>query len=164
MKKFYTLSDKSLQQLQRDIENYQKDLLNKAELFCRTLAKYGVNIAKTEILSMGAIDSGELVGSIKFKKGDVIADGCTYYIYTDCEYAKFIEFGTGIVGEEYPHPQANDVGWNYDVNGHGDNGWWYMANDGQYHWTKGAPSKPFMHNTVVQLNSLVSGVAKEVFG
>jgi len=163
-KKVYTLDDKSLQKLYNDIEDAKDDLLEKANLFCREMARRGVDIAKKEVLSMGAIDSGELVGSIKLKKGDVIANGCSYYVYTDCEYAKFVEFGTGIVGEEYPHPQANDAGWKYDVNGHGDNGWWYMANDGKYHWTRGAPSRPFMHNTAVQLNSIVSGVAKEVFG
>jgi len=44
----------------------------------------------------------------------------------------YIEFGTGIVGESSPHPDAMANGWDYDVNNHGTKGWWY--GHGKHTW------------------------------
>lgn len=80
----------------------------------------------------------------------------------DAGCATFVEFGTGIVGLQEPHPEADDNGWKYDVKGHGRKGWWYPVDysyyinhstvqpyrkksDGNYiFWTRGQPSRPFM--------------------
>lgn len=159
-----SLDEKSLKHLQQELAKYEAVMTEDIERFCEIVSRYGVKIAQNEIRSMGAFDTGELLASVNFKKGDLLVDGCTYYIYTDCEYAKFVEFGTGIVGQEYQHPNASEVNWVYDKHGHGENGWWYKGKDGQLHRTRGMPSRPFMHNTAVQLNSLLSGIAKEVFG
>lgn len=35
----------------------------------------------------------------------------------------YLEFGTGIVGANKPHPEASKYGWKYDINKHGDSGW-----------------------------------------
>ena len=71
------------------------------------------------------------------------------------EYATFVEFGTGIVGKENPHPKP--MGWRYDTNSHGEKGWFYPTTpddpnpwkhtyNGQlYGWTKGQASRPFMY-------------------
>lgn len=160
----FKLDEKEIERVLKTIADVKEDIESKNELFCKKLAERGVSIAKAEIADMSAIDSGVLQASINFKRGDVVKDGCTYYVYTDCEYAKFIEFGTGIVGAQSPHPESTQYNWKYDINNHGESGWWYMGNDGKYHWTKGMPSRPFMHNTKVQLNMLISEVAKEVFG
>lgn len=76
-------------------------------------------------------------------------------ITVDSEYAMYIEFGTGIVGAENPHPHP----WIYDVNAHGEKGWFYPTTENDpnpykhffngvlYAWTKGQKSRPFMYQT-----------------
>lgn len=71
----------------------------------------------------------------------------------------YVEYGTGMVGSENSHPDAVAAGWRYDVNSHGDLGWWYptTANDtnptkkesssGFVAWTQGVKSRPFMYET-----------------
>lgn len=73
----------------------------------------------------------------------------TFEIRYSSPYAVYVEFGTGIVGKNNPHP--NPLQWSefrgYDVNGHGDAGWHYLDTDNKLHWTKGMPARPVMYNT-----------------
>lgn len=73
--------------------------------------------------------------------------------FNDCFYSVFVEFGTGIVGEG-THPNAN--GYNYDVNSHGEDGWYYKDANGVFHWTKGMEAHRYMHNALNDY--LVSGM------
>ena len=75
------------------------------------------------------------------------------------------EFGVddSITGLHNPHPNASVSGWKYDVNEHGESGWFYYR-DGEWHWTKGMPSRPFMYETDLELILEISKIAKEVFG
>jgi len=71
----------------------------------------------------------------------------------------FVEYGTGMVGSRAGHPDASGSGWIYDVNSHGESGWWYPTtandknptkketDDGFIAWTKGMRSRPFMYET-----------------
>lgn len=156
-----SLTQSSIRDAIRELENYKREINFKLEEFIRRLAEEGVVVAKQQIMAFPAVDSGELLNSIEFEKGDVISDGVTYYVYTGCDYAKFVEFGTGIVGSENPHP--NPSGWEYDSRNHGESGWLYPK-DGEIHWTKGMPAKPFMYNTTMDLYTKVHKIAKEVFG
>lgn len=75
------------------------------------------------------------------------------------DYACFVEYGTGMMGENNPHPKP--IGWNYSSgeNSSTHEGWWYptTASDpnpykhtynGQlYGFTKGHKSRPFMYMT-----------------
>lgn len=157
------LSVLSIRDLQKQLQDYQKDLTNKCEEFVRRLAERGVEIAKIKITEYDAIYTGELLASINSEQGAVIQDGAKWIIYINCPWAKFVEFGTGIVGKNSPHPDTSIVGWKYDVNEHGEKGWFYFR-DGEWHWTKGLPSRPFMYETALQLTQEVVKTAKEVFG
>ena len=46
-----------------------------------------------------------------------------YFLRTLTEQMSYIEFGTGIVGKQSPHELAEEQGWQYDVNQHGEKGW-----------------------------------------
>ena len=82
-----------------------------------------------------------------------------FNITVGVEYAVYLEYGTGIVGSENQHPQFERAGWEYDVNNHGEKGWWYPTNENDpnphkktangilYGHTKGHPSRPFMYET-----------------
>lgn len=159
------LSAREFRELADQIRDYRMDLQEKCEEFTRRLAEEGVAIAKANILSEEAIYTGELLNSMDFEPGDIVSNGASYYIYTACPWAKFVEFGTGIVGSENSHPDTSVVGWKYDTNKHGKKGWHYFK-DGAWHWTQGMPSRPFMYNTASELRSMntIANIAREVFG
>ena len=83
-------------------------------------------------------------------------------VRADTTYAVFVEYGTGVVGASNPHPAPDN--WRYDVNSHGEKGWVYKSErDGKFHWTKGMPSRPFMYDTIRELERNLDSIASEVF-
>lgn len=160
--KINVLSQSSIQDAIRQVEEYKKYINKKCEEFVERLAQEGVVVAQMQILSYPAVDTGELLNSIDMKPGDAVTNGSQWIVYTDCPYAKYVEFGTGAVGQENPHPKPE--GWEYDKNHHGDNGWFYPGDDGEWHWTKGMPARAFMYETRMDLLTKVKKIAKEVFG
>ena len=158
-----SLSEKSFREAAKQIQDYKEEIAQKCYELARRLAERGVEIAKMKITNYNAVYTGELLSSIQHTPGVVMKYGGSYIIYTDCPWAKFVEFGTGIVGEKNPHPDTSIAGWKYDVNDRGEYGWHYYK-DGEWHWTKGMPSRPFMYETDIELMMEVSKIAKEVFG
>ena len=140
----FNLSVSSVRAAIKDLEDYKKDLANKCNMLSQRLAEKGVEIAKLKI-------------------GAVVQDGAKWIVYTNCPWAKFVEFGTGIVGSKSPHPDTSIIGWKYDVNEHGEEGWFYFR-DQKWHWTKGLPSRPFIYETAQDLREIVVYTAKEIFG
>lgn len=157
------LSASEFEKAAREVEKYKKEVVKKTRLLAQRLAEKGVEIAKIKIMQFPAVDTGELLESMQAQAGDVIENGGEWIVFTDCPHAAFVEFGTGVTGSRNPHPDTSLVGWRYDVNEHGDAGWFYFK-DGEWHWTKGMISRPFMYETGRDLRKLVSKTAKEVFG
>lgn len=124
------------------------------------LGKRGEEIAKQKCREY-TNGTGELEESIwcevKFNSGKF-----KVIVHMDTPYAAYVEFGTGIVGENSPHPNAGKR-WDYDVNQHGESGWVYQDAAGDYYWTQGQPAKPIMWETVQQLKEEFPGIVKEVF-
>ena len=158
-----SLSEKSFRDASKEILKYKKEIISKCRTFAERLAERGVEIAQMKIQSHNAVYTCELWASIQKTPGIVLQYGSTYIVYTDCPWAKYVEFGTGITGSHNPHPSASVSGWKYDVNEHGESGWFYYR-DGEWHWTKGMPSRPFMYETDLELILEISKIAKEVFG
>jgi hypothetical protein len=168
---FNPLSVSDINKAIEDLMEYKKELNEKIDIFVKKLAEKGVEMAKDKITSYQAIDTGELIDSISLKEGDVIKNGSSYIIYTDCEYASFIEFGTGVFGEgTYPREFPDDVDWEYAsgpcvfTRKDGKTGWYYPTKEGGYRFTQGYPSRPFMTETAIMLSMDIVDVAKEVFG
>lgn len=154
-----TLDEKSINSAIKQLSVYKKELSRKANLLVQRLIDAGVEIAKQEVMTLGAFDSGELRDSLD---GLMYTDGAHGIIFTNCGHAAFVEFGTGIVGEGSPHPT---MPWAYDVNEHGEAGWvYYDENQGRFRWTKGMPSRPYMYLTARQLEERVMEIAKGAFG
>lgn len=49
--------------------------------------------------------------------------GVAFELRNDNDVVGAIEFGTGIVGKNMPHKKADELNYEYDVNGHLFNGW-----------------------------------------
>lgn len=156
------LSVSEFKKAAEEVEKYKKEITRKTRKLAERLAEEGVELAKIKISEYPAIDTGELLNSMQAEAGDVIQYGSKWIVFTDCPHAAYVEFGTGIVGERDPHPDTSLVGWRYDINEHGEAGWHYYKN-GEWHWTKGMQSRPFMYETGRDLRMKVSKIAKEVF-
>lgn len=147
------LSAESLRKAAAEVRAYKARIEKLAVDLTAELAAQGAQIALVE--AGGIRDTGKLLSSIVGESG-----GNYGFVKCKCGYAVYVEFGTGVVGAGKPHPDLSIAGWRYDVNGHGELGWWYPGKDGKYHWTKGMPSRPFMYNTAQQLRQIVIPIAK----
>jgi phage gpG-like protein len=152
------LSEESIKAAIKELNKYKRELSQKANLLVQRLVEAGVEIAKQEVLTLGAFDSGELHDSLD---GLMYTDGARGIIFTNCGHCAFVEFGTGVVGAASPHPT---LPWQYDVNDHGEKGWvYYDEKQGRFRWTKGMPSRPYMYLTARQLEEKVGEIVRDVF-
>lgn len=147
------LSAESLRKAAAEVRAYKARIEKLAVDLAAELTAQGAQIALVEAADIK--DTGKLLSSIVGEHS-----GNYGYVKCKCGYAVYVEFGTGVVGSRKPHPDISIVGWKYDVNGHGELGWWYRGKDGTLYWTKGFESRPFMYNTARQLRTLVVPTAK----
>lgn len=153
------LSTQSIDSALKEIESYKQDLKRKTDSLIQAIVQECVDIARAKIVQMNAVMMGELLGSIQGVYDPATGIGV---IFTDCPHAVFVEFGTGSVGSNSPHPDYGS--WKYDSNNHGEAGWWYFGDwDGNWHWTKGMPSRPFLWETAQEISKLMQQATREVF-
>lgn len=152
------LNEASITQAIKEVRAYQKKVEKAADELTHRLTEQGVSLAQLNASYMNIYDTGELMRGI-----DSQYKGKVGFVISTATHSIFCEFGTGIVGAENPHPEVAIAGWRYDVNNHGELGWWYIGRDGQSHWTKGMPSRPFMYDTAQMLRQMVVPMAKEAF-
>lgn len=157
-----TLDPKSIRAAIKEVKKLQEDLGKALHELVRVLTDQGVEIAKIEISSLGAVDTSLLFESIE---GVYNPETHVGIVMAAVSYAIYVEYGTGIVGAENPHPEPEKIGWDYDIHEHGEGGWWYPSPTGWYvpkdgvtneegwslAWTKGMPARPFMYNTLKEL-------------
>lgn len=166
------LSVKGIEQLKRDLLYYKNNTLqHKVDLLAKVLAEKGVDIAQVNVAKLDAIFTGELISSIHTRYGGGTKGTAIFYIVADSQHAAFVEFGTGQLGLEggYPYPFPSGVDWQYNVGktifeiSPGQYGWFYPGDDGQWYFTQGMPSRPFMYETSLELVNLIVKTAKEIF-
>lgn len=148
------LNSQSIAAAMDAVEAYRKKVAELAEALVKRLVEDGVEIARFNVTDMSAIDSGELFNSIHGEFKDQVG-----FVVADAGHAAFVEFGTGVVGARNTHPDVAIAGWRYDVNEHGELGWWYPGKDGKFHWTKGMPSRPYMYNAAKWLEQIYADEA-----
>lgn len=75
----------------------------------------------------------------------------------------YVEFGTGLIGEQNPHGKANELGYEYDVNNHGSKGWnWENEELGiSMFGFKGYEGKSFLYDAF--LDFTIFGKYKEIY-
>lgn len=162
------LSVKGIRSLRNELQKYKTDILPmKLEMLSKRLAESGVDFAKSRIVTLDAIFTGELLNSIHSER----TGNAVFVIVADSKHAAFVEFGTGQLGLEgsYPHPFPDGIDWNYNTGktifeiSTGQYGWFFPMPDGTWRFTQGMPSRPFMYETFIELYSKVEKIAKEVF-
>lgn len=156
----FSLDTKDIDRAIKELKLFKKVFLEKCNRLIQELTDLGADIAKVEVTQLDAVYTGELRNSIE---GYYSPSTNVGIIKAGAYYAVYVEFGTGVVGSKSPHP--NPQGYTYDVNAHGDEGWVYYDDDsGNFRWTKGFKSRPFMYNTARQLEKDCKKIAEEVFG
>ncbi len=156
----FKLDEAEIDRAIKEVMQFKKEFLRKCNELVAALTDYGVKVAKLKVAQLDAVYTGELMNSIDGYYSPTYNVGI---IKAGAYYAAYVEFGTGVVGSRSPHP--NPDGWAYDVNSHGDEGWVYYDDEtGNFRWTKGFKSRPFMYNTARQLEKDCERIAKEVFG
>lgn len=165
------LSVVGINELKKQLTAYKTDFLQaKLEELVQRLAERGVEIAKANVTKLDAIFTGELINSLHTESGPTTKDTAVFFIVTDSKHAAFVEFGTGQLGLEggYPYPFPSGVKWEYNTGSTifeiepGKYGWFYKR-DGQWYFTQGMPSRPFMYETSIELEMEVQKIAKELF-
>ena len=165
------LSKSSIENAIKQLRAYQNDLTYKCQLLAEKLAENGVEIARVQIADLDAIFTSELLSSIHAEYQGSTKGGSVWSVVAGTDHAMFVEFGTGIVGKQSPYTGElpDGVSWEYASGktirqlADGRYGWFYKDDDGQWWFTEGMPSRPFMYYTSIQLRDIVLKTAKEVF-
>lgn len=161
-------SKRSIGQLKRHLNDYNNSLQSKLDLICQRLAEIGVDMAKISIVDLDAVFTGDLYNSIISKKIISTPTQAIYMVEADSKYAVFVEFGTGHIGKESPYIGDLPSDWEYASGktirelSDGRIGWFYER-DGQWYFTEGMPSRPFMYFASEEMRSKVVKIVKEVF-
>ncbi len=166
---FNGLSKSSIEQAKKELIKYKQMLELKNQAFTQALATIGLAKAQELVITIGAkpaYETGDLLASLDIKQGDMIKGVNTWYVYTDCPYAPYVEFGTGYVGaNSAEHPKAGDFSYQAGGKNNSESGWWYYdRKQDRVRWTAGMPSRPFMYETARDLANQVQTIAKEIFG
>lgn len=141
--------DKDLSKLATIFETmeFKEFILEKAKKLLDDICKMNLPIDE----DLGVSSSDYLSGMSYEIEGDTIILGNTSWIDISAKnmsettkekypaqlsLSHIIEYGIGAVGAGSSYSgQADD--WQFDVNNHGDNGWYYKDANGGIHWTRG---------------------------
>ena len=140
-----TLDPVSIGKAIAEIEEIESKIVPAMQNLIRYLTEKGVEIARAELIFFPkpAFYTGELSQSIH----SIPYDGTAGYVATDCKYAAYVEFGTGMTGQVSAiNPEGRDIGTFKET------GWVYFnERDGKFHWTSGMAARPFMYHTYLDL-------------
>ncbi len=165
-----TLSLDGIEQAIKELNAYAKEVEQKARLLVSNLTTLGADIARIKIVSLGAIDTGELLSSVSGYFSPLLNAG---FVRVTNDHAAFVEFGTGIKGQSSPHTNGEylaKASWGYVTGSKifttkdGRVGWIYPTDDGEFRFTEGIKSRPFMYQTALELQREFPRIAREVFG
>ena len=152
----------------RQVRAYRDRLSELTSEVVRKLIAEGEIVARSEVIVLDAVYTGNLANSI-----DHFFDAATNtgFIRCNAEYGIFVEFGTGIIGKENPYPGTAMAAVGYQYGGgttyvqtaDGRVGWFFPGDDGKYYFTEGQPSRPFMYETALMMARQVTPIARQVF-
>ncbi|MCH4167684.1 MAG: HK97 gp10 family phage protein [Streptococcaceae bacterium] len=103
-------------------------------------------LVEGQAVLLASVDTGRLKKSIDHKVDEAELTG---YVGTNCDYAIYVEFGTGEFAE----------------NGNGrKGGWMYKDPSGEWFFTWGMPPQPYLRSAFRTTKGQIESLAKDVFG
>ena len=153
----------------KDLKKYKKKLEKNTGLLVQKLTDMGAELVRVKIVSMGAYYSGELLSGVTGYYSPTLNAG---FVKVASDHVAFVEFGTGIVGQNSPHKNGEylaKAAWSYAsgtkifTTKNGRIGWIYPTDNGEFRFTEGMKSRPFMYETALELERKFPNIAKEVF-
>ena len=153
----------------RKLHAYKKRIQKRASLLVQKLTDYGAEVVRIKIVNMGAYYSGELLSGVSGYFSPSLNAG---FVKVTSDHVAFVEFGTGVVGQNNPHQNGEYLSmaaWSYASGAKifttkdGRVGWIYPTDDGGFRFTEGMKSRPFMYETALELQSKFEQMAREVF-
>ena len=164
------LSPQSVMGAIKEINEYKAEVERKSRVLVQRLTDYGANIARVKIISLDAVDTGELLSGVDGYYSPTLNVG---FVRVTSDHVAFVEFGTGVKGQENQHENdeyLSKASWGYATGQKifttkdGRIGWIYPTDDGGFRFTQGMKSRPFMYETALELQREFSRIVKEVFG
>lgn len=169
-----TLSASSIKALQKQLQDYQKDLTKKCRELAKQLSEIGIKVAEARI---GESPLGKYV-TIKTEiteeqagcKAILVATGKTFEHegYAPFNTLLAIEFGAGIHYNPIPNPNADEFGLGvgtFPGQVHAFEDYWFYWSDKEQKWlpTHGVKATWPMYNASMEIQQNIVKVAKEVF-
>ena len=163
------LDPKSIDKAIKELNAYKKEVETKTRELAQRLTDLGADIVRMKIVEMGAYHSGELLSGVDGYYSPTLNAG---FIRVTSDHVAFVEFGTGVVGQQNPHTNGeylSKASWGYATGSKifttndGRVGWIYPTDDGGFRFTEGMKSRPFMYETALELERQYKQIAKEVF-
>lgn len=135
---------KELTALKKDVSKINDKFLAESLKYLKERAQYHISnsVGKTGYIPTGDLENSFSEIQVSFESGGLAILRNTAW------HAAFTEFGTGLMGKMMPHELAAELGWVYDKNNHGEDGWWYWGDDGKRHWTQGMAAHRYMYNAL----------------
>lgn len=164
-----SLSTRSIEKAKKELHAYKAEIRKKANQIIAELISYGLDVCKSNIAEMNIYDTGNLSRSVSVYLDESQMRG---FIRVNCDYAVFVEFGTGTkgIGTPYIGKAMSEIGYKY-MGGtkyvtlsDGRIGWFYPADDGTWRFTEGLPSRPFMYETGQEMRRNLRNIVEGVFG
>lgn len=161
MKLAMKLSTSEVREQREKLERYISKLESKADELCRRLAEIGV---EASVAAIAHDESGELRRSIRWEQ---VGDH-EYLVVADCDYAVYVEFGTGVVGANgtYSGTRPDGIGEPRSRSTHvNPDGSWVYYDEKQKRWriTSGQVPQGFMAQGAMAVEQAIPMIAKEVF-
>lgn len=163
------LSGKSIDKAIKELQDYKKSIIRKSNMIVEKLGDYGLQVCRAKVVEMEINDTGRLLSTVN---GYYSSETNSGFITVDCNYAVFVEFGTGTRGIGKPYPAGEimaELGYRY-MGGtkyvtllDGRIGWYYPTEEGTWRFTEGLPSRPFMYETALDMRRNLDNLIKEVF-
>ena len=163
------LDPNSIAEAIEEIRAYQKEVETKTRLLVQRLVDYGADIARVKIVGLSAVDKGDLLSGVDGYYSPTLNAG---FVRVASDHVAFVEFGTGVVGQNSPHKNGeylSKASWGYATGTkifttkNGKVGWIYPTDDGGYRFTEGMRSRPFMYETAMELARVFDQIALGVF-
>ncbi len=166
MKKYKSQKVLSMQSL----GNWIKELKVSEKQYPKVAVRIADRLAD-EMLENTYPDTYKVPG--RLREGGLVAEAG---IRNDEPKWKYHEYGTGVIGSQFPHiaEVLQSIGWKYDVNNHGEKGWWYPTTEsdpnpykwkdetGQLRaWTRGLVAERAFYEALQRVEELFPEISRE---